>query len=69
MPCNVAKRIRSKLHDLAVDPYGPNHAVTRLPGRSGYRLRVGDWRIIFEFEDDILRIVVMKVAPHGEVYR
>lgn len=69
MPRNVAKRIRSKLDDLAMDPYGPNHAVTRLQGRSGYRLRVGDWRIIYELEDDILRIVVMKVAPRGEVYR
>ncbi len=68
MPRNVALRIRGKLDELAQDPYRANNNVTKLQERSGYRLRVGDWRIIYEVEDDVLRIVVMKVAPRGEVY-
>jgi len=69
MPRNVANRIRGKLDGLAMDPYAPNNNVTKLQERPGYRLRVGDWRIIYEIEDDILQIVVMKIALRGEVYQ
>jgi mRNA interferase RelE/StbE len=69
MPRNVANRIRDKLDELALEPYRPNNNVTRLQERPGYRLRVGDWRVIYEIEDDVLRILVMKIAPRGEVYR
>lgn len=69
MPRNRAVQIRRKLDELAQDPYGTNNNVTKLQERPGYRLRVGDWRIIYEVEDDVLRIIVMKVASRGEVYR
>ena len=34
-----------------------------------YRLRVGDWRVIYEIENDGLIILVLRVASRGEVYR
>lgn len=34
-----------------------------------YRIRVGDWRIIYTIEDDILLVVVIEIAPHGGTYR
>ena len=69
MSRNRAQLIREKLDQLAQDPYVRNLNVTRLQGRSGYRLRVGDWRVIYELEDDQLVILVLKIAPRGEVYR
>ena len=42
---------------------------TKLQGRPGYRLRVGDWRVIYEINKDEVVIIVMKIAPRGEVYR
>jgi mRNA interferase RelE/StbE len=39
-----------------------------LTGRDGYRLRVGDWRVLFEINDGKLVIVVLAVKPRGEAY-
>ena len=69
MPRNTAQLIRQKLELLALDPFAPNPNVTRLQGRPGYRLRVGDWRIIYDVEDGRLIILVLRIAPRGGVYR
>ena len=69
MSRKTARLIREKLDQLAQDPYTRNPNVTKLQGRPGYRLRVGDWRVIYELEDDRLVIMVLKVAPRGGVYR
>lgn len=34
-----------------------------------WRVRVGDWRIIYEIEDGRLVVLVLAVAPRGEVYK
>ena len=34
-----------------------------------YRIRVGDWRIIYAIEDDRLIVLVLEVAPRGRIYR
>jgi mRNA interferase RelE/StbE len=69
MSRKTARLIREKLDQLAQDPYARNPNVSKLQGRSGYRLRVGDWRVIYELEEDRLVIMVLKVAPRGGVYR
>ena len=69
MSRNTARLIREKLGQVAQDPYARNPNVTKLQGRPGYRLRVGDWRVIYELEDDRLVILVLKIAPRGGVYR
>ena len=69
MSRNQARLIREKLDQLAQDPHARNPNLTRLQGRPGYRLRVGDWRVIYELEDDLLVVLVLKIAPRGEVYR
>ena len=69
MSRNTTRLIREKLDQLAQDPYARNPNLTKLQGRPGYRLRVGDWRIIYELEDDRLVILVLKIAPRGGAYR
>jgi mRNA interferase RelE/StbE len=69
MPRKLAQRLRDKLEHLAKDPYALNPNVTKLQDRPGYRLRVGDWRVIYEIQGQELVILVLKVAPRGEVYR
>lgn len=68
-PKNTAKLIREKLDQLAQDPHGSNPNVKKLLGRPGYRLRVGDWRVIYEINDTEIIIIVMKIGSRGEVYK
>jgi mRNA interferase RelE/StbE len=69
MPRDVAKRIREKIEQVAEDPFSPIPNSKRLQGRAGYRLRVGDWRVIYEINTEEIVIIVLKIAPRGEVYR
>ena len=69
MPSNVAKTVVGKINQLAENPYAPNNNITRLTGESGYRLRVGDWRVLYEIDDDTLVIEIIKIGPRGGVYR
>jgi len=69
MPRQAADQVRQKLLRLAENPYAPTNNATRLQGRAGYRLRIGDWRVIYEVEDDVLRILVLKIGKRGDIYR
>ena len=69
MPSNVAKTVVGKINQLAENPYAPNNNITQLTGESGYRLRVGDWRVLYEIDDDTLVIEIIKIGPRGGVYR
>jgi mRNA interferase RelE/StbE len=69
MPKKAALVIRQKLEQLATDPYASNPNAKKLQNRSGYRLRIGDWRVIYEIQNDQLVILVLKIASRGEVYR
>ncbi|MEO7838661.1 MAG: type II toxin-antitoxin system RelE/ParE family toxin [Anaerolineales bacterium] len=54
---------------MASNPYADHPNAKKLQGRDGYRLRVGDWQVIYEIQNDQLVILVLRVAPRGEVYR
>jgi mRNA interferase RelE/StbE len=68
LPLNWQKRIVAKIREVAVDPYAPNNNLTKLQGRDGYRLRVGDWRVIYELQYDRLVMLVLDVGPRGDIY-
>ena len=68
MPQNMARLIRSKIDRLAQDPYAPNNNVKKLVGRPGYRLRVGDWRVIYDLDHGLRILAVERIAPRGGAY-
>ena len=68
-PRNLALLIRSKLNEIAEDPYADHPNSRKLQNRPGYRLRFGDWRVVYEIQNEVLLIVDVKIAPRGEVYR
>ena len=69
MPRNTANLIRKKLEIIAANPHAAHPNAKKLQGREGYRLRVGDWRVIYEIQNERLVIIVLKVASRGEIYK
>jgi mRNA interferase RelE/StbE len=66
---DTASLIREQLAQIANDPFAPHPNATKLQGRPGYRLRVGDWRVIYDLQKNEDLIIVIKIASRGEVYR
>ncbi|QLE57294.1 type II toxin-antitoxin system RelE/ParE family toxin [Nostoc sp. TCL26-01] len=61
-------RIQTKIDDLAIEPR-PN-GVKKLKGEeNSYRIRVGDYRVIYDIFDDVLLVSVVSVGHRSEVYK
>jgi len=60
-------RVEAKIEQLADDPAALANTVTKLRNRPGYRLRIGQDRLIFDREGDTLR--VLDFGPRGSIYR
>ena len=69
MPSPPARRIRRELDESAENPEGWDLDVNALRGRRGFRLRVGEMRVIFERDDDACIIDVLRIAPRGQAYK
>jgi mRNA interferase RelE/StbE len=62
----VKRRIVAALDHFVVDPHSGD--IRKLSGSNEWRLRVGEWRVRFEFDDDTLLVVVTRVLPRGRAY-
>ncbi len=60
------EKLRAKIEQLASDPGALANNVTRLKGQVESRLRVGDVRVIFHIDGDML--VVDDIGPRGGIY-
>lgn len=69
LPRKLVKRIIERIEDVADDPYQGHPNVTKLKGRDGYRLRVGDWRVIYDLDDESQVMIVLVIGPRGQVYK
>jgi mRNA interferase RelE/StbE len=68
LPRNLRERLVRAMDKLAENPR-PRGCV-QLKGHRGeyYRIRVGDWRIIYTIKDDVLIVIVVQLGPRGDVY-
>ena len=62
----VRPRIQGVIALLSEDPRPP--ASRALRGRPGFRVRVGDYRVIYTIEDDVLLVVVVTLGHRRDVY-
>jgi len=60
----LAIRIIKKIKELENDPFSKD--IKRLKGQSSFRLRVGDYRIIFEFLENEIKI--LKIGHRKNIY-
>ena len=64
----VRRRIHAALELLSSNPRPP--AATQLVGGAGeWRVRTGDYRIVYEIEDEELLVLVLRVGHRREIYR
>jgi mRNA interferase RelE/StbE len=69
LPFKIKSRIVDKLHEIQNNPDAPALDVDKLKGESSYRLRVGQYRIIYSRYEDQLIIEVVKIRPRGDIYK
>jgi len=60
-------RILAKLDQLAEDPHLPG--AEKLHGEPGYRVRVGDYRIVYDILHQQVTVLVIRIGHRREVYR
>ncbi|TLY37438.1 MAG: type II toxin-antitoxin system RelE/ParE family toxin [Nitrospirae bacterium] len=68
LPKPLIARVLDRLEQLKSDPF-PRQS-TKLHGAERlYRLRVGDYRIVYELDTDAMRITIQYIRHRREVYR
>jgi len=63
---NVQERIGAVLERIKMRP---EHFVEKLIGEPGYKLRVGDYRIILDIDNNNLLILVIKIGHRRNIYK
>ncbi|MCY3023804.1 MAG: type II toxin-antitoxin system RelE/ParE family toxin [Planctomycetota bacterium] len=68
LPAEVQSRVAPKISALADNPR-PHGCVKMAGPEDLYRLRVGEYRIIYEIHDEVLVVLVIRIGHRREVYR
>lgn len=69
LPRDERIRLAEKINQLGHNPDDPALDTKRLSGVPLYRLRVGDWRIIYDRQDAVQIIAIEKIKPRGDAYK
>ena len=65
---SILERLRLAIRELKNDPR-PQGYKKILGYENLYRIRVGEWRIIYAIEDEQLIILILEIGPRAGVYR
>ncbi|MGV3559677.1 type II toxin-antitoxin system RelE family toxin [Larkinella arboricola] len=66
LPDEVYIRLREAIKALADNPRPSG--CKKLKGRKGYRIRVGDYRVVYEINDGVLVVLIIDVGHRREIY-
>ena len=67
LPTYVRQRIRAATSDLARDPRPYGHK--KLRGRTDYAIRVGRYRVVYDMDDDVQIVTILRVGHRRDAYR
>jgi len=67
LPTSYRRRIATKIHLLTKHPRPPG--VEKLSGAKWYRLRQGDYRVLFEIDDGKRTVTIVRIGHRRDVYR
>ena len=63
----IIRVIKSAIAKLANNP--KPHGYKKLKGENAYRIRVGDYRIIYEIDNDVILVTVVSVGHRKDIYK
>ncbi|RWR21954.1 type II toxin-antitoxin system RelE/ParE family toxin [Microbacterium enclense] len=66
LPPEAKRRIQAVIELLADEPRPP--AAKKLTARPEWRVRTGDYRVLYRIQDDVLTVVVVHAGHRREVY-
>ena len=66
LPPEAKRRVQAVVELLAEDPRPP--AAKKLTGRPEWRVRTGDYRVLYRIQDDVLTVVVVHAGHRRDVY-
>ena len=67
LPNRTRARLEAAIESLADNPRPPR--CVKLRGNAGWRIRVGDYRILYDIEDDTLIVTVLRASHRRDAYR
>lgn len=67
VPTKDRRKVAAKIQALAADPRP--HGSEKLSGQERYRLRQGDYRVVYAIDDDERTVVVVKIGNRRDMYR
>lgn len=67
LPDNIALKVSNKIFALSKNPYIMGNI--KLEGDRGYRIRVGDYRVVYTVDKQEKLVTIVKVAHRKEVYK
>ena len=67
LPRPISKRIFEKIFLLKENPFKQN--IKKLSGQPYFRLRIGDYRVIFAIWKKEFRILIIKIAHRKKIYK
>lgn len=67
LPGNAYERVRDAIRALGQNPRPPG--CLKLRGREGWRIRVGDYRVVYEIDDQAQTVTILHVGHRRDVYR
>lgn len=67
LPVKDRKRVAATVRALATEPRPPGAG--KLSAQEKYRIRQGDYRVVYAIDDSILTVTVVKIGHRRDVYR
>ena len=67
LPATVYEQVKRAIRDLATNPRPPG--CRKLSAREGWRIRVGEYRVIYEIDDTDQAVTVLHIGHRRDVYR
>lgn len=66
LPKSIYLNIKKAILDLSYDPRPVGYL--KMKNREGYRIRIGDYRVVYEINDKVLTVFVLRVGHRKSIY-